>query len=51
MVREEMALVIIVLLGFFIYNLIKRGGKIKKILCYLGPQIMFYGLSKFFFYR
>ena len=47
MVRQDMALVIIVLLGLFIYNLIKRGGKIKKILCYLGPQIMFYGLSKF----
>jgi hypothetical protein len=47
MVRHDMALVIIVLFGLFIYNLIKRGGKIKKILCYLGPQIMFYGLSKF----
>ena len=47
MVRTDMALVIIVLLGLFIYNLIKRGGNIKKILCYLGPQIMFYGLSKF----
>ena len=50
MVREEMAIIIIVLMGFFIYNLIRRDGKIKKILCYLGPQIIFYGLHKFFFY-
>ena len=50
MVRAEMAIVIMVLMGFFIYNLRKRDGKIKKILCYIVPQIIFYGLTKFFFY-
>jgi hypothetical protein len=50
MVREEMAIFIMVLMGFFIYNLRKRDGKIKKILCYIVPQIIFYALTKLFFY-
>tara|TARA_B000000460_G_scaffold247014_1_gene221240 strand:+ start:83 stop:1681 length:1599 start_codon:yes stop_codon:yes gene_type:complete len=50
MVREEMAMIIVILMGFFIYNLRKRDGKIKKILCYLVPQIIFYTLTKLFFY-
>jgi len=47
MVRQEMALVIIVLTVFFIYTLRKRNGKIKNILCYFTPLIVVYFLSKF----
>ena len=46
MIREEMAMVIIVLMGFFVYNLRKSDTKIKNILCYLIPQILFYSLKE-----
>jgi len=46
MVREDIAIFIIILLGFFIYNLRKRDGKIKKFLCYLVPQIIIYVFFK-----
>ncbi len=41
-----MVMVIIVLMGFFIYNLRKSDTKIKNILCYLLPQILFYSLNE-----
>ena len=46
MVRQEMAMIIIVLMAFFIYNLRKKEGKIKKIFCYIAPQIIFYACWK-----
>ena len=50
LVRQEMAISIIIFMGYFIYNLVRREQKIKKILCYLIPQILFYGLGKVFDY-
>jgi len=48
LVRMEMAMVIIALSIFFIYTLRKRDGKIKNIICYFVPQILFYCLHRFF---
>ena len=46
MVRQEMAIFIIVLTAFFIYTLRKRDGKIKNIICYFAPPILIYLLHK-----
>ena len=48
MIREEMAMMIIALSVFFIYSLRKRDRKIKNVIYYFVPQILFYSLHRFF---
>jgi len=46
MIRDEMAMVIICLFGIFCFYLRKSDTKIKNILCYMIPQILFYLLYR-----